>query len=399
MIKSKKAFWVLSILLILSLTLAGCGGGAKEEPAQEEPQGEAQAPEVVKIGFLGDLTGDTAYYGQNTLEGMEMAAEDVNNAGGLLGGAQIEIVVEDHRYDKAQAANIVQKFVTQDKVAAIVGDPTTGVTKATAPIANQNNVVQISAGATGAGVVEIGPYIFRNTLLDSVGGPTTMDYLINELGWTKVALITSVNNDFSVGLSEIFKQGILDNGGEIVIEESIQDGDTDFSGQVSNIKSSGAQVIVFSGYYTEGGLIMKEVRKQGMNDIIMVGGDGLQSATFWELGGEAVEGSVSYAGFSPEQPTEETGKFIDAFKAKYDKEPDLFNAQGYDAVMLIAEAIKNANSADPEVFKDTLAETKDYPGVSGNTTFGSDREPVKSPVYLLQVKDQSWTLLKKVPVK
>ncbi|MFZ5943886.1 MAG: ABC transporter substrate-binding protein [Bacillota bacterium] len=397
MIKSKKMFWALSIMIILSLVLAGCGG-TKQEAPKEQPKEEAKAPAEIKIGFLGDLTGDTAYYGKNTLEGMEMAVEDLNKAGGAL-GANFKIVVEDHRYDKAQAANIVQKFVTQDKVVAIVGDPTTGVTKATAPIANQNKVVQISAGATGPGVVEIGEYIFRNTLLDSVGGPTTMDYLINELGWKKVALITAVNNDFSVGLSKIFKDGILKNGGEIIIEESVQDGDTDFSGQVSNIKNSGAQVIVFSGYYTEGGLIMKEVRKQGMKDIIMVGGDGLQSATFWELGGEAVEGSVSYAGFSPEQPTAETGKFIDAFKAKYNKEPDLFNAQGYDAVMLIADAIKKANSADPSVFKDALAKTKDYPGVSGNTTFGPDREPIKSPVYLLQVKDQKWSLLKKVPVK
>ncbi|KJS19165.1 MAG: branched-chain amino acid ABC transporter substrate-binding protein [Clostridiaceae bacterium BRH_c20a] len=398
MIKSRKIFWVLSILLILSLTLVGCGG-QKEEPApKEEVKKEAKAPAALKIGFLGDLTGDTAMYGQNTLDGMKMAVEDINAAGGVL-GSNFEIVEADHRYDKAEAANIVQKFVNSDKVIAVIGDPTTGITKATAPIINQGSVVQISAGATGPGVVEIGPFIFRNTLLDTVGGPTTMDYLVNELGWKKVALITAVNNDFSVGLSKIFKEGILNNGGEVVIEESVQDGDTDFSGQVSNIKKSGAEVIVFSGYYTEGGLIMKEVRKQGMNEIIMVGGDGLQAPTFWELGGSAVEGSVSYAGFSPEQPTPEVEKFIERFKAKYGKAPDLFHAQGYDAVMLVAEAIKNANSADPKVFKDALAKIQDYPGVSGNTSFDANREPIKSPVYLLQVKDGNWSLLKKVPVK
>lgn len=392
--KTKNLLLLVSFILIAAL-VAGCGGGQTADNGEDNGAADA---DVIKIGFLGDLTGDTAIYGQNTLNGMKMAADKLNAAGGVL-GKQLKIVEEDHRYDKAEAANIVQKFTSKDKVAAIVGDPTTGVTKATAPISNGAEVVQISAGSTGPDVVEIGPYIFRNTLLDSVGGPTTMDYLINEAGLKKVALITSVNNDFSVGLSKIFEDAINANGGEIVIKESIQDGDTDFSGQVSNIKNKNPDVIVFSGYYTEGGLLMKEVRKQGMAEIVMVGGDGLQAPTFWELGGEAVEGSISYAGFSPEQPTEETAKFIEEFKAKYNKEPDLFNAQGYDAVLIIADAMERADSADPKVFKDAMAETKDFPGVSGVTTFRENREPIKSPVYLLQVKDQQWTLLKKVPVE
>lgn len=393
MFKTKNLLLLVSFILVAAL-VAGCGGQTADKG---EDKGAADA-DVIKIGFLGDLTGDTAVYGQNTLDGMKMAADELNAAGGVL-GKEVKIVVEDHRYDKAEAANIVQKFVNQDKVSAIVGDPTTGITKATAPISNGAEVVQISAGSTGPEVVEIGPYIFRNTLLDSVGGPTTMDYMINEMGLKKVALITSVNNDFSVGLSKIFKDAILANGGEIVIEESVQDGDTDFSGQVSNIKNANPEVIVFSGYYTEGGLIMKEVRKQGMADIVMVGGDGLQAPTFWELGGEAVEGSISYCGFSPEQPTEETAKFIEDLKAKYNKEADLFNAQGYDAVMILADAMERAGSADPKVFVNELAKTKDFPGVSGVTTFRENREPIKSPVYLLQVKNQQWSLLKKVPVE
>jgi len=395
MFKPKK-FVILVSLLLVTLLAIGCGG----QSSDSDNSGSQAADEAgaIKIGFLGDLTGDTAIYGINTLDGMKMAAEKLNADGGVL-GKEIVIVEADHRYDKAEAANIVQKFISRDEVSAIVGDPTTGVTLATAPISNQNEVVQLSAGATGSGVVEIGPYVFRNTLLDSVGGPATMDYAINEMGWKKVALITSVNNDFSVGLSKIFEEAIIANGGEIVIKESVQDGDTDFSGQVSNIKTKNPDVIVFSGYYTEGGLIMKEVRKQGMQDIVMVAGDGLQAPAFWELGGEAVEGSISYCGFSPEEPTDETAKFIEEFTAKFNKDPDLFNAQGYDAVLIIADAIAKAESADPKVFKDTLAQTKNFPGVSGVTTFRENRDPIKSPVYLLQVKNQNWSLLKKVPVE
>lgn len=384
MFKSKSIFLMVALLFV-AIIVAGCGGKQAD-------------PDAIKIGFLGDLTGSTATYGQNTLEGMQMAAEKLNANGGVL-GKKIVIVEEDHRNDKAEASSIVQKFINQHKVAAIVGDPTTGVTKSTAEISNANEMVQISAGATGSGVVEIGPYIFCNTVLDSVGGPVTMDYVINEMGWQKVALITSINNDYSVGLSKIFRKGILDNNGTIVCEESVQDDDIDFSGQVSNIKNTNPDVIVFTGYYTEGALIMKEVRKQGMSDIVMVGGDGLQSPEFMSMGKKAVEGSISYCGFSPEQPTAETAVFIEEFKTKYNKEPDLFDTQGYDAVMIIAEAMEKAESADPKVFKDTMAQTKNYPGVSGVTTFRENREPIKTPVYLLQVKDGQWSLLKKVPLQ
>lgn len=397
MFKLNKKALVIFALLLLVVFAAGCGG----QKAAETPKAEAPAaytePATIKIGFLGALTGSVASYGQNTLDGMKLAMEEINAAGGV-NGKQVEIIDNDDRGDKTEGANITQKYVTQDKVVAIVGDPTTGITKVAAPIANQNKVVIMSAGSTGPGVVEIGPYVFRDTLLDAVGGPATIKYIVEKKGWKKVALITSINNDFSVGLSKIFKDGILAAGGEIATEENISDGDTDFSAQVTNIKNKGAQVIIFSGYYTEAALIMKEVRKQGMKDIVMVGGDGLQSPVLWELGGAAVEGSISYAGFSPEQPTPTTAKFIESFKKKYAKDPDLFHAQGYDAVQLIANAIKQANTANPEKFKDTLAATKNFDGVSGTISFKENREPLKSPVFLLQVNGGKFTLLEKVTV-
>ena len=399
---SKKVILVFS-LLALVIFAVGCGQTPTEQkPAEQQPTAQQPAaytePATIKIGFLGALTGSVASYGQNTLDGMKLAAEEINAAGGV-NGKQIEILENDDRGDKTEGANITQKYVTQDKVVAIVGDPTTGITKVAGPIANQNKVLLISAGATGPEVEKIGPYVFRDTLLDSVGGPATIKYMVEKKGWKKVALITSINNDFSVGLSKIFKDGVIAANGEVATEENISDGDTDFSAQVTNIKSKGAQVIIFSGYYTEGALIMKEVRKQGMEDIVMVGGDGLQSPVLWELGGDAVEGSISYAGFSPEQPTPATAKFIDSFKKKYNKEPDLFHAQGFDAVQLIANAIKTAATANPEKFKDSMAATNSFEGVSGVISFSkTNREPIKSPVFLLQVKGKAFKLLEKVPV-
>lgn len=391
--KKSKALVAMSLVLSALLMASGCGASKTSETTPKA----ADSKEPIKIGFLGAKTGDVAIYGLNTLKGLNMAIEELNKEGVL--GRQVELVEEDNAGQKDQAINITNKLISQDKVVAIIGDPTTGITRVAGQIANSKKTVIMSAGATGTNVVEIGPYVFRDTLLDSIAAPATMKYVIQEKGWKNVALITSKNNDYSVSLSKIFSDAIKANGGNIVIEEFIQDKDTDFSGQITKIKAANPDVIVFSGYYTEGALIMKKAREVGIQ-AVMVGGDGLQGDDLMKIGGAAVEGSISYAGFSPEQPTPNTEKFINAFKAKYNNElPDLFAAQGYDALMIIAKAIKDANSADPEVFKDTLAKTKDYDGVSGTITFQENREPVKSPVYLLGVKDGKFSLLKKVPVE
>ncbi|MFZ2948619.1 MAG: ABC transporter substrate-binding protein [Desulfuromonadaceae bacterium] len=389
----KSAALLLSAVLALSVT-AGCKK-KEEAPSAEAPKA---AGDTIKIGFLGALTGDVAMFGKPTLEGMKMAAEELNAAGGVL-GKKVEIVEADNRGDKQEGASVTQKLISRDNVVAIVGDPTTGITKVAAPIAQKAQVLLISAGATGPGVVENGDFIFRNTLLDSVAIPACIDYFANELKYKKVAIITSDNNDYSVGFSQTFRDAAKGKGIEIVADEKVKDGDKDFSGQVTNIKAKKPDVIFFSGYYTEAALIMKEARKQGIK-ANMFGGDGLFSPEFIKLGGSAAEGSMSALGFAPEQASPETAKFIESFKKKFNGAlPGLFDAQGYDGVMMIADAIKRANSADPKVFKTAMATTKNFPGVSGTITIRANREPIKTPLCLLAVKDGKFVLKAKVPVK
>jgi len=394
------SFKKMSALLLVAMLAAGTFGCKKKEEAPKEAApAAAPAGNTVKIGFLGALTGDVAMFGKPTLEGMKMAAEEVNAAGGVL-GKQIEIVEADNRGDKQEGASVTQKFISRDNVTAIVGDPTTGITKVAAPIAQKAGVVLLSAGATGPGVVETGDFIFRDTLLDSIAIPACIEYFAKDLKYKNVAIITSDNNDYSVGLSQTFRDAAAKVPSiKIVADEKVKDGDKDFSGQITNIKAKKPDVILFSGYYTEGALIMKEARKQGLK-ASMFGGDGLFSPKFIELGGPAVEGSMSALGFSTEQATPETMKFIEAFKAKHNGElPGLFDAQGYDAVMLLVDSMKRANSADPKVFKDALAKTKGFAGVSGTISMQASREPIKSPLSLLVVKDGKFVLKAKVPVK
>lgn len=383
----------LSVAATLStgLLLAGC-------QAKQDAAAPKAASDTIKIGFLGALTGDVAMFGKPTLDGMKLAAEELNAAGGV-NGKKIEIVEADNRGDKQEGAAVTQKLISRDNVVAIVGDPTTGITKVAAPIAQKSQIVLLSAGATGPGVVENGDFIYRDTLLDSVAIPACIDFFAGEMNYKKVAVVTSDNNDYSVGLSQTFRDAAKGKGITIVSDEKVKDGDKDFSAQVTNIKAKKPDVIFFSGYYTEGALFMKEARKQGLK-ANMFGGDGLFSPKLIELGGDAVNGTMIALGFSPEQATPTAAKYIESYKKKFNgTEPGLFDAQGYDAVMLLADAMKRANSADPKVFKTALAATKGFEGVSGTITIRANREPIKTPLALLVVKEGKFSLKAKVPVK
>jgi branched-chain amino acid transport system substrate-binding protein len=370
--------------------VAGCAGGNKTTKSADQ--------DVIKLGFLGATTGSVANYGIPGKKGMQMAIDELNAKGGIM-GKKVEGIYEDNKGDSSEIANITTKYITRDKVVAMVGDPCTGLTKVAAKIAQTNKVVIFSAGATGEGVVETGDYVFRNTLLDKFAAPTVVDWMMNQKGWKNFAVITSMNNGYSTALTPVFEKAIKDKGGKIVLEDKINDGDTDFTAQVTKLKKAKADVLVFTGYYTEAALLMNEAKKQNL-DIHLVGGDGLYGQDLAKLGGSAVQEKVIfYAGFSVDQPSPETAKFLKDYRAKYKEDPDMFSAQYYDAVMILAKAMTDAKSTDPSVFKNEIAKLKDYPGVSGNTTIRSDREPIKSPVFLLTVKGNKFpALVDKIPV-
>jgi branched-chain amino acid transport system substrate-binding protein len=210
------------------------------------------------IGIQGPETGNLAAYGQKTLAGAKLAVDEINAAGGV-NGKTIKLINYDSRGDKAEAANATQRLINKDKACGIIGEPTSGATFVIGPIADRAKTVLISAGATAKGVTDNKPFVFRDTLLDSDGGPATIKFIMDKFGWKNFALITSVNNDYSVGLSAIFKKAVKDFGGNIVVEQTISDGDTDFSAQITAIKPHNPQAIIFSGYYPEGSLILLPV--------------------------------------------------------------------------------------------------------------------------------------------
>jgi branched-chain amino acid transport system substrate-binding protein len=380
----KRRFVLLLLVTVCSLALLAAGCSGSETSSQDG--------DTIKIGFLGGKTGNHAHYGIETLKGMEMAVEKINNEGGVL-GKKLEIVEGDHGSNISQAVSVTQKLITQG-VSAIVGDPTTGLTKSVAPICQENEIILMSAGAVGTGVLEIGNYIFRDCLPDVVAAPGQVKYLTEELGWNKVALVTTTGLDYSESLTDIFRPALKEYGLEIVAEETIMEGDTNFSAVVTSLSSKDFDGVIFTGYYTEGALFLKEMRKQGMQQVI-AGGDGLLGKELYELGGEAAEGSMVYTGFAVDmdRASDKTKAFIEEYKANNnDNIPDMFAAQGYDAVMWLADAIEEANSSDPTEIREALVKTQNWEGVTGVITLDENREPIKNPVYILEVKDSQFSV-------
>lgn len=381
----KRLAVLLCVVMMLTLVV-GCGGNSSNNE------------DVIKLGYLGAKTGSVANYGIPAEKGMKLAIEELNENGGVL-GKELVGIYEDNKGENSDVAIIVDKYISRDKVAALVGDPCTGLTKVAADLAQKNEIVIFSPGATGDGVVEIGDYVFRNTLLDIFAVPAVVKWMIEEKGWSNMAVITTLDIGYSTDLTPVFKKAIDEKGAKIVFEDTINSGETDFTAQVTKLKNAKADVLVFTGYYTEAALFMNEVKKQNL-DIVLVGGDGLYGQDLAKLGQNAVEEKVIfYCGFSSDQPSPETAEFLEKYRAKFNEDPDMFSAQYYDAVMILAKAMEDAGSDDPKVFRNELAKLKDYPGVSGNTTFREDREPIKSPVCLITIKDGEFTLLEQIDVK
>ncbi len=358
--------------LLATLVLSACGkqGGSQED--------------FIRIGEFGSLTGPTATFGQSTKNGVDMAIEKVNLAGGVL-GKQIRLFREDDQGKPEESITAVTKLINKDRVVAVLGQVASSNSIAAAPVAQQNRIPLITPASTNPKVTEIGDYIFRICFIDPFQGAVMAKFAYNSLGLRKVAILRDVKSDYSVGLANFFKQNFEALGGTIVSDESFSAGDKDFGAQLTSIKSAKPEGVFVPGYYTEVGIIARQTRKLGL-DAVLLGGDGWDSAKLWEIGGDALNGSYYSNHYSAEDPSPAIQNFVQEFKAKYNEEPDAMSALGYDAAMILVDAINRAGSARPDSIKAALAVTEGYQGITGVITLDEKRNALKSAV-VLEVND------------
>jgi branched-chain amino acid transport system substrate-binding protein len=342
--------------------------------------GNGEQTGAVKVGYYGDLSGRTSSFGQSTRNGAQMAADEINMAGGI-NGRQIEIVVEDDQGEPNKAATVVTKLINQDKVHALIGEVASSNSLAAAPKAQEAKVPMISPSSTNPAVTQVGDYIFRVCFIDPFQGEVMAKFAANNLKAKRAAILYDFNSDYSRGLQQFFKRSFTQLGGQVVSEQSYTQGDRDFSGQLTAIRSANPDVIYVPGYYGEVGVIANQTRQLGIKAPLL-GGDGWDAPQLWQLGGAALNGDYISNHYSVDDPSPAIQKFVSAYKERYKVLPDALAALGYDAMKVLGDAVKRAGSTESTKLRDAIAQTTNFPGVTGAITLDKDRNAVKPAVAL-----------------
>jgi len=342
-----------------------------------------RAQETIKIGEFASLTGGSASFGQSSHKGTRLAIDELNAAGGVL-GRKLELITEDDQSLAGQPATIVQKLIAQDKVVAVLGEVASSKSLEAAPICQQNRIPMISPASTNPKVTETGDYIFRVCFIDPFQG-TVMAKFALDRGWKKVALLTDVKQDYSVGLAKFFVGHFQANGGEIVKEQKYSSGDKDFKPQLTSLKAAHPDAIFVPGYYAEVALIARQARLLGLK-VPLLGGDGWVGDSLLKVAGHSLDGSFLSCHFSVDDQSPAVQEFVRKFRTKYRETPDDMAALGYDSAMILAAAIKRAGTTDSAPLRDAIAATKNHPGVTGNITLDEKRNAAK-PAVILTIAD------------
>ena len=370
-----------SLAIVMMFTAAGCGGGEKKK--------DAAGANTAKIGLITATTGGAAAYGLAIKEGVELAVEEIN----AKSKTKIELIVTDEKGVKNEAINAMNKVVHKDNVVAVCGPMLSGTMFAAGPIAQQAGVPTLGTSTTAEGITDIGNFIFTNAVPESIAIPAAVEKAHKVLGFKKVAIMYSNNNDMQVSVFNTYKDVFAKLGVEVVAIETFADKDTDFSAQLTKIQQLNPDVLAVAALYQEGSLIMKKARDMGMN-MPVIGNNGFNSPEYMKLAGKAADGSIVGSPWFPEKQDEKVQNFRKAFKAKYNHEPDQFAAQAYDGMYLLHAAIeKAATVTDRKKVREALAGIKDFVGVTGKFAFDEKRNP-KMDINVLMVKDGKFVELK-----
>ncbi len=309
---------------------------------------------TVMLGAALSQSKTAKVYGDSQSKAIQMAMAEINAAGGI-NGKQLTIDIQDDASDPKQAATVYQKFIS-DKVIAIIG-PTLSNSAATAdPLAQQAQIPVLAVSNTAGGIVDIGDYIFRDSLSEAQVIPNTIKVAKAKLNLTKVALIYGNDDAFTKAGYTVFKQALADNGITITTEQTFQKGNTNFSAQITAIKGSNPDAIVASALLPEGEGIIKEARNQGMA-LPIIGGNGFNSAKLMSDLSQQAEGVYVGAAWNSAGGNQMSQDFVKNFTAKYGNAPDQFAAQAYSGVYILADALKRAKSMSGADVRDALKTT------------------------------------------
>ena len=380
------------LVLACSLaTLAGCGASGQEK---------------IVVGEYGSLTGTDATFGGSTRDGVQVAWDELAAQGGKIGGLTVgEITPNDDEGKAEEAATAVQKIVNQDQAVAVIGEVASSRSLAAAPICQNAGVPMISPSSTNPEVTKQGDYIFRVCFLDDFQGWVMANFTAGNLKLKKVAILWDVKSDYSKGLKQYFTTAFTGMGGTIVGDQSYSSGDQDFRAQLTSLKAKNPEAIFVPGYYTEAGLIARQAREIGFKGPLL-GGDGWESSKLIEIGGDAMNGCYYSNHWALDAPDTNLKNFVAEYKKKFNTDPDAIAGLAYDATRILFQAMRRLYAEDPKTFaglssknagtdlrkqataklRDMIAQTKNYPGATGQITIDPNRNASK-PAVVIEIKD------------
>ena len=371
---------LLLILSLLTLFILSCGKSSDTKGSNGD---------VIKIGVIGPLTGEVAQYGVATIDGFKLKIDEINAAGGI-NGKKIELVIQDSKGDSQEAITIFKKIVSQDKVNLIVGEVISSASLAISDLAQSAKIPMITPTGTNFDITKGKEYVFRTTFTDPYQGTIIAKYAKSK-GIKSVAMLTNTSSDYSVGLASAFKEQAAKEGLKVIEEKYTKD-DKDFKSILTKVKSQNPEAIFIPDYYNVIGLILTQANELGLKAQYL-GGDGWDGIQ--ETFATPAEGAVFASQFAPNDTSELVQKFISTFKTKYNKEPIVFSALGYDTGTIIEEALKSAKDLSSSSIKEAISATNTTNLITGALKYDAERNPEKA-VTFIEVKGGKLLLKEKL---
>jgi branched-chain amino acid transport system substrate-binding protein len=346
------------------------------------------------IGLVDSLTGTEATFGIESFNGLTMAFDEINQAGGVH-GHHLKLMSLDDQGKPEEAANAAKRLVSTDHALAIIGTSSSQRTLVVAPIAQAANTPLIVPGATHPAITKVGDRIFRVCFMDDFQGEFMAQFALNEFHPKRVAIMTDVKSDYSVGLTEWFVKSLKKSSAKVVVRQSYTAGDLDFHSQLTSIRAAKPDVIFLPGFYTDVGLIVRQARELHIQAPIL-GGDGWDSPRLLEIAGKAIENTMFANHFvAGGDVNQKVRQFAETYSKRFGRAPGSSAALSYDSAQVLVDALMRLESIDHDALAVALQNVKNIDGVTGRISIGADRNAIKDAI-VISVADHEFVKYKSI---
>jgi branched-chain amino acid transport system substrate-binding protein len=375
--------WMLAVASLCALGTAALGFSGCN------PDKKTPGQDVWKVGAYLSLSGAETQFGVDTKEGIELAFEEVNQAGGIK-GKNVKILFEDDKTNPQEATNKVLQLIDRDKVVAILGEVSSSRSKAGGIVANKKKIPMITPSSTHPEVTQVGPFVFRVCFTDDMQGRMGAEFIVNKLGKKRIAQLFTSDDLYSSGLAHEFRQHVKRLGGEIVIEKSFLESETNFTTYITEIRDAKPDMIYAPIYYTAMVPVARQAKAAGVKGEMFVGGDGWDADTLLIDAGDELEGAYFTNHYAPDVPWPNSRQFVAKYKERFKREPTSAAAMGYDAAKVLADAIGRAKDDSPDAIRQAIQETTGFQGATGTISIDANRNADK-PLVVVQIKGKKFT--------